>query len=59
MRRVVVEQLCAMTGKSEALVTHGLHCRPMGSYLRGKPSSGDIDVLVIPSDAFGTLLRHL
>eukprot|EP00803_Ostreobium_quekettii_P011413 evm.model.scf_1466.5 EVM.evm.TU.scf_1466.5 scf_1466:21114-29538(-) len=52
----IAEEVCALAareiatvaGVEESRVRAEGHARPMGSYLRGKPRTGDIDVLISP-----------
>jgi DNA polymerase beta palm len=47
----VKRQIQSLTGCSEALAGQGLHSRALGSFCRGKESTGDIDMMIIPGDA--------
>ncbi len=46
---MTIEALCKLTGCAPSQVTSKrLHCRAMGSFLRGKEDCGDIDMLISP-----------
>jgi hypothetical protein len=42
-----------LSGKPRGEVTHLLHARCMGSYLRGKLDCGDADLIIAPGPACG------
>ncbi|KAK9820567.1 hypothetical protein WJX72_011724 [[Myrmecia] bisecta] len=55
---VKVEQLvyttaCKLLGCDPEAESDRIHCRGMGSYLRGKPATGDIDFLIMPPASAG------
>lgn len=40
-----------LTGKPHSDVLQLLHCRALGSYVRGKPDCGDVDFIISPGPA--------
>lgn len=40
-----------LTGKPHSDVLHLLHCRALGSYVRGKLDCGDVDFIISPGPA--------
>lgn len=48
-------QIGRLEGCSGAAARAGLHARALGSFCRGSATSGDIDMMIVPGDAFARL----
>eukprot|EP00878_Enallax_costatus_P015250 GHUV01015968.1.p1 GENE.GHUV01015968.1~~GHUV01015968.1.p1 ORF type:complete len:808 (+),score=308.86 GHUV01015968.1:556-2979(+) len=53
---LVADALQELTGKRRSEVTHLMHARVTGSYLRGRQTCGDIDFIIAPGPACANLV---